>query len=243
MVMPLWDDNPLTLPKRPIVTWGLIVANIVVFLVEVAASPEVQSTLLSYALLPAALTGTAGVEPAVSPYVTLVTYQFLHADVFHIFGNMLFLWIFGDDVEEAMGPPRFILFYLGCGIAAGLAFVASAPHATTPLIGASGAIAGILAAYLMLKPCHKVLVFIPWFILWIFFRPVVRLAAYWVLGAWILTQLWSISVQSQDEVAYMAHVGGLIGGAALFPLLRYRTVRLFECIREVAARALDKQVT
>src|SRR5579864_4936350 len=243
MVMPLWDDNPLTLPKRPIVTWGLIVANIVVFVVEAAASPELQSTLLTYALIPAALTGTAGVPLGVSPYVTLVTYQFLHADFFHIFGNMLFLWIFGDDVEEAMGPLRFITFYLGCGVAAGLAFVASGPHAATPLIGASGAIAGVLAAYLMLKPCHKVLVFIPWFILWIVVRPVVRLAAYWVLGAWILTQLWSISVQTQDEVAYMAHVGGFIGGAVLFPLLRYRTVKLFECIREAAAPTPDKQVT
>ncbi|MGH9807066.1 MAG: rhomboid family intramembrane serine protease, partial [Terriglobia bacterium] len=141
MVMPLWDDNPLTLPKRPIVTWALIVANIIVFIVEAAASPELQSTLLSYALVPAALTGTAGVSSGVSPYVTLVTYQFLHADFFHIFGNMLFLWIFGDDVEEATGPWRFLVFYLSCGIVAGLAFVVSAPHAASPLIGASGAIA------------------------------------------------------------------------------------------------------
>jgi membrane associated rhomboid family serine protease len=243
MVMPLWDDNPLTLPKLPVATWGLIIANVVVFIVESVASPQLQSTLLTYALIPAALTNTAGVPPGVSPYVTLVTYQFLHADVLHILGNMLFLWIFGDDIEEAMGPLRFILFYLGCGIAAGLAFTASAPHAATPLIGASGAIAGVLSAYLMLKPCHKVLVFIPWFILWIIFRPVVRLAAYWVLGAWILTQFWSISVQTTDQVAYMAHVGGLVAGAVLFPLLRYRTVKLFECIRETTAPPPAKQVS
>ena len=243
MVMPLWDDNPLTLPKLPVATWGLILANVAVFIVESTASPQLQSTLLTYALIPAALTGTAGVPPGVSPYVTLVTYQFLHADFCHILGNMLFLWIFGDDVEEAMGPLRFILFYLASGIAAGLAFVASAPHSAIPLIGASGAIAGILAAYLMLKPCHKVLIFIPWFILWIIFRPVVRIAAYWVLGAWILTQFWSISVQANDEVAYMAHVGGLVAGAALFPLLRYRTVKLFECIRENTAPAPANQVS
>jgi membrane associated rhomboid family serine protease len=242
MVMPLWDDNPLTLPKLPVATWGLILANVAVFIIEVAGSPALQSRLLTYALIPASLTGAAGVPPGVSPYVTLVTYQFLHADFLHIFGNMLFLWIFGDDVEEAMGPLRFLVFYLCCGIGAGLAFVASAPHAAMPLIGASGAIAGILAAYLMLKPCQKVLVFIPWFILWIIFRPVVRIAAFWVLGAWILTQFWSISVQAHDEVAYMAHVGGLVSGAALFPLLRYRTVKLFECIRETTAPPPAKQV-
>ena len=151
MVMPLWDDSPLTLPKRPIVTWGLIVANMVVFVVEVAASPATAVHGPDVRVDPGGLDRAAGVPPGVSPYVTLVTYQFLHADFFHIFGNMLFLWIFGDDVEEAMGPLRFILFYLGCGVVAGLAFVASAPHAATPLIGASGAIAGILAAYLMFK--------------------------------------------------------------------------------------------
>jgi|SRR5665213_21764 len=237
MVMPLWDDSPLSLPKWPVVTWCLIIANILVFIAEAVTSPATQSTLLTYALIPAALTGTAGVPPGISPYVTLVTYQFLHADIFHILGNMLFLWIFGDDVEEAMGPLRFIVFYLACGIGAGLAFVASAPHSAGPLIGASGAIAGILAAYLMLKPCHKVLVFLPWFILWIVFRPVLRLAAYWVLGAWILTQFWSISVQTQDGVAYMAHVGGVVAGAVLFPLLRYRSVKLFECIREAPTRS------
>jgi len=236
MVMPLWDDSPLSLPKWPVATWCLIVANVLVFIAETVTSPATQSTLLTYALIPAALTGTAGVPPGVSPYVTLVTYQFLHADIFHIFGNMLFLWIFGDDIEEAMGPLRFIVFYLACGIVAGLAFVASAPHSAGPLIGASGAIAGILAAYLMFKPCHKVLVFLPWFILWIIFRPVLRLAAYWVLGAWILTQFWSISVQTQDGVAYMAHAGGLVAGAVLFPLLRYRSVKLFECVREAPTR-------
>jgi membrane associated rhomboid family serine protease len=233
--MPLWDDNPLTLPKLPVATWALIIANVLVFIGETAGSPSFQSMLSSYALVPSSLMGAAGISPAHSPYVTLVTYQFLHADILHILGNMLFLWIFGDDVEEAMGPLRFIVFYLLCGVAAGLAFAASAPNAATPLIGASGAIAGVLSAYLMLKPCHKVLVFIPWFILWIIFRPVVRLAAYWVLGAWILTQFWSISVQTSDQVAYMAHVGGLVAGAALFPLLRYRTVKLFECIRETTA--------
>jgi membrane associated rhomboid family serine protease len=93
----------------------------------------------------------------------------------------------------------------------------------------------VLAAYLMFRPCQKVAVFLPWFILWFFFRPVVRLDAFWVLGAWIVMQLWSITVQSQDGVAYMAHVGGLAAGAVLFPLLRYGTIRMFECVRPAPA--------
>ena len=129
-----------------------------------------------------------------------MTYQFLHADIFHLLGNMLFLAIFGDDVEEAMGSLRFVAFYLVSGIVAALAFTASSPHSLLPLIGASGAIAGVLAAYLMFRPCHKVMVFIPYILLWFVLRPIARLDAFWVLGGWALIQLWHISVQSQDEV-------------------------------------------
>ncbi len=242
MVMPLWDESPLKLPKWPVVTWGLIVANMLVFIVEAAASPALEAKLIAFAVIPANLTGVPLHPTGVAPYLTLVSYQFLHADIFHLLGNMIFLWVFGDDVEEAMGSLRFIVFYIGGGIVAALAFVASAPHATTPLVGASGAIAGVLAAYLMFRPCQKVLVFLPWFLLWFIVRPVVRLDAYWVLGGWILMQFWSISVQAQDDVAYMAHLGGLAAGAALFPLLRYRVVRLFECFRPVEEQPAANQI-
>ena len=231
MVMPVWDDNPFSFPRFPYATWGLVIANVVVYVLEVGASPATQHALQALALTPSALTGGSAPASGVPPYVTLVSYMFLHANFMHIFGNMIFLAIFGDDIEEAMGPLRFIVFYFLCGIAAALAFTLSAPHATAPLVGASGAIAGVLAAYLMFRPCQKVAVFIPWFVLWIFFRPIVRIDAVWVLGFWIATQLWAISVQSQDGVAYMAHIGGLIAGAALFPLFRYRSVRLFQCVR------------
>ena len=227
MVIPLWDDGPSTLSKRPVVTWGLILANVVVFIFELI-TPD--GTLDGYALVPAALT-SAVVTGGVSPYATLLTYMFLHGGFLHIAGNMLFLWIFGDDVEEAMGRGRFLFFYLACGVIAGLAFAVSAPLVATPLVGASGAIAGVLAAYLMFRPCEKVAVFLPWFILWLFVRPVVKIDAVWVLGLWIVMQFWAISVQSQDGVAYMAHIGGLISGAVLFPLLRDRSVRLFQCVR------------
>ena len=231
MVMPLWDDSPLRLPRLPLVTWGLILANVLVFAVEAAAPPNVQASIDAFALTPANITGASVNATAVPPYLTLVSYMFLHADFWHIAGNMIFLWVFGDDVEEAMGPLRFIAFYIGSGVLAALAFIVSAPHSQMPLIGASGAIAGVLAAYLMFRPCQKVSVFVPYIILWLVIRPVVRVDAFWVLGAWILMQFWAISVQTQDNVAYMAHVGGLVAGAALFPLLRYRSVRMFEWFR------------
>jgi membrane associated rhomboid family serine protease len=233
MVMPLWDDSPLKLPRLPLVTWGLIVANVVVFALEAAAPESVQATFDAFAVTPANITGTPINPTPVPPYLALVTYMFLHANFWHLAGNMIFLWVFGDDVEEAMGPLRFVAFYIGSGIVAALAFTATAPHSQLPLVGASGAIAGVLAAYLMFRPCQKLSVFVPYILLWFVIRPVVRIDAFWVLGAWILMQIWSISVQAQDGVAYMAHVGGLISGAALFPLLRYRAVRLFECFRAV----------
>jgi membrane associated rhomboid family serine protease len=234
MVMPLWDESPLKLPKLPVVTWGLIAANVLVFIFQVMTpEPSEQALVMALGVVPGNVTGVPINPTWFPPYLTLVTYQFLHADILHLLGNMIFLWVFGDDVEEAMGSLRFVGFYLACGAAAALAFTASAPHSQMPLIGASGAIAGVLAAYLMFRPCQKVSVFVPYILLWIFIRPVVRIDAFWVLGGWILLQIWAISVQTPDNVAYMAHVGGLIAGAALFPLLRYRAVRLFECFRSV----------
>ena len=230
MVMPLWDESPLKLPKLPVVTWGLIAANVLVFAFQVL-TPESseQALVMALGVVPGNVTGVPINPTWFPPYLTLITYQFLHADILHLLGNMIFLWVFGDDVEEAMGSLRFIGFYFACGTAAALAFTASAPHSQMPLIGASGAIAGVLAAYLMFRPCQKVSVFVPYILLWFVIRPVVRIDAFWVLGGWILLQFWAISVQTEDNVAYMAHVGGLVAGAALFPLLRYRAVRLFEC--------------
>jgi rhomboid family protein len=231
MVMPLWDESPLKLAKLPVVTWGLIAVNVLVFIVTSMAPDEMQPEILNFAMTPANIAGTPINPTPIPSYLTLGTYMFLHANIWHLLGNMIFLWVFGDDIEEAMGPLRFIGFYFACGIAAALIFVASTPHSQMPLVGASGAIAGVLAGYLMFRPCQKVLVFLPWFLLWFIVRPVVRLDAFWVIGGWVLVQLWSISVQTHDDVAYMAHIGGVAAGACLFPLLRYRTVRLFECIR------------
>src|SRR6202158_3715606 len=161
MVFPLYDQSPLKWPVPPFATWGLIALNVIIFLIE-ASSPEqtVDAMIAAFGATPAAIfhhTVQIGVLPA---ELTLVTSMFLHGGWGHLLGNMIYLWVFGDDIEEALGPLRFIVFYLLCGIAAALVFVAFNMHSNTPLIGASGAISGILAAYLLLRPCAKVSVFV-----------------------------------------------------------------------------------
>jgi membrane associated rhomboid family serine protease len=141
----------------------------------------------------------------------------------HIGGNMLFLWVFGDNVEDAVGHGRFLAFYLLCGLAGGVAYLVSDPHSTVPLIGASGAIAGVVAAYLMMRPCAKVEVLVFWIPM--------ALAAYWVLGFWVAMQLWHIVQHAQDGTAWWAHIGGLLAGGTLILFLRQPGVRLFECVR------------
>src|SRR4051812_18061236 len=125
MVMPIYDDNPFRMPHRPVITWGLIGLNLLVFLIEISAIPDSDSMISRYGITPAAFIGEGYVPGALSPVLTLVTYMFLHADPGHIFGNMLFLWVFGDDIEEALGRLRFIVFYLLTGALAALAYIAS----------------------------------------------------------------------------------------------------------------------
>ena len=190
MVMPLWDDSPLKLPKLPLVTWGLIAANILVFVFPGADAGAGRARAAGVLCADAGqVTGAADTRPISRLHrlatMTLITYQFLHANIWHLLGNMIFLWVFGDDVEEAMGSLRFVAFSrLRGGGGAGLHRFE--PALVLPLIGASGAIAGVLAAYLMFRPCQKVSVFLPWFILWFFVRG--GATRYWVLGGWMLAQ-------------------------------------------------------
>ena len=224
MVMPLYDDNPFKLPHRPIVTWGLIVVNLVIFVAEFGASAGPEAAVRTYGLIPGALIGEISVPGALSPVLTLFSYQFLHADLMHLLGNMIFLWVFGDDIEECLGRLRFLGFYLGTGAIGGLVYVWSDAHSTAPLIGASGAIAGIVIAYVMLRPCAKVTVLtfgiIP-----------MRISAYWVVGVFALLQFVNLESASKSAVAYWCHIGGMAAGGALFLLLRPAGVVLFECIR------------
>ena len=221
MVMPLYDDNPLRPAIRPYFTWGLIAFNVVVFVFEFA-EPDPNAMFISAGVIPAVIFGDVA-APTSPPSVTLVSYMFLHADVWHLFSNMIFLWIFGDDIEDAMGRLRYLVFYLACGVIAGLVFAFSEPGSLAPLIGASGAVAGVVAAYLLLRPCAKVGVFV--------FGFIAHISAYWVIGAWGFSQLVHLMGQANDNVAYWSHVGGFLAGAALFVLMRRPDVALFECMQ------------
>ncbi len=226
--IPLSDDNPLRSVRFQWITIALIAANAVVFLLE--NTPDGEAAMASFALIPSELfhvriLGGTVVAPGQSLQVpeglTLVTYQFLHGDVLHLLSNMLFLWVFGDNVEDAMGHLKFLAFYLLCGVAGGLAHAFVVPASALPLIGASGAVAGVIAAYLVLHPRVRVWVlafrFIP-----------LRISAAWVLGVWVATQFAMVALAPSDQVAWWAHVGGLIAGAVLVLFLRRPGVPLFD---------------
>src|SRR6516225_6005149 len=227
MVMPVWDHNPFEWPEPPYVMWALIAINFGIFFWTAGLPDEqVEAVSQSAGLIPLALTH-GGPPGSLPPPLTLITSMFLHGNFMHVFGNMIFLFVFGDDIEEALGHWRFLTFYLLCGVGAGLAFVLSDPTSTIDLIGASGAVAGVIAAYALFRPCAKVyclLGLIP-----------LHLRAYWVIGGWAVWQVVEITQRENDGVAYWAHVGGLIVGAALFVMMRPAGVRLFECVEPSSA--------
>jgi len=186
-----------------------------------------------YALIPAEWLGGRDLPPTISIpiWLTLFTAMFLHGGIMHLLGNMLYLWIFGDNVEDAMGSIRFLAFYLSCGVAAAFAQMAIGPGSSIPMIGASGAIAGVLAAYFMLYPRSRVLTLIPLF----FFLRVVALPAVFLLGFWFVLQVISglNSFSSSGGVAFFAHIGGFIAGLFLvFPFRqRHIPVTLWQLIQ------------
>jgi len=222
MVLPLYDHSPFKWPTPPYVTWALIAANVVVFLLQSALTVEQNAVLATLAgLTPAGFTDRDFPEPALWALLTLITHAFLHANFWHVAGNMIFLWVFGDDVEEALGHARFLLFYLICAAGSGAVYVASDPGSRLSLIGASGAVAGVVAAYLLFRPCEKVTVLV--------FVVPVRIRSFWVIGGWAIWQVLEVASRQHDGVAYWAHVGGLAIGALCFVLMRPPGVPLFEC--------------
>jgi membrane associated rhomboid family serine protease len=224
--LPLDDDTPSSiLIERPWVTWGVMALCLVVFWVQsLSGQLGGERLILGFGVIPVTLSGDAALGPAlykVHPLLTLITYQFLHSGMFHLAGNLLYLWVFGDNVEDAMGHSRFALFYLLCGVIAGGAHWLAGPQSEIPLIGASGAISGVLGAYLILHPKAKILV--P-----IYFIPV-------SLPAWLLLVFWFgfqvVSAMSAGPslagTAWWAHIGGFIAGAILVVPFRLKTVHLF----------------
>jgi len=227
--LPVYDYNQLRYIKRPYVTWALLAANILIYFLFQSGLVWNLDDMLNrnFGFMPASILGTvrsAADAPALVaqfPAIKLFTYMFLHGDLAHLFGNMIFLWVFGDNIEDAMGRLRYFLFYIACGVAAGVAHFLSAQTSEVPLIGASGAISGLLAAYLVLFPRAKV---------WVLFftRIPIKLRAYWVLGIYIVFNLIMAYARSVQEVAWWAHIGGFTAGLVLVVLMRRPGVLLFQ---------------
>ena len=246
MVLPVHDDNPTRRPGY--LTWLLIAINVVVFVLSPLAVHVVGSTPMKqecqtrsyfdrYAAIPDELVHNRQERAAVvyeegrclkvapppfskRPVVSVLTAMFMHGSWLHLLGNMLFLWVFGNNVEDRLGRVRYLLFYLGCGYAATYGFALVQPTSQAPLVGASGAIAGVLGAYFVLFPRARVLSLLTFF----FFLPI-RLPAWLVLGSWFVLQYLSLRANaagSGSGVAYLAHVIGFVLGAALCWPLRHR---------------------
>lgn len=225
-MIPLRDDNPSSI--APIVTIALIVACALMFLWQLSFGADGgQRIVYSLGVIPAVLLGQQQLPPElmlVPPWASVFTSMFMHGGWMHLIGNMLYLWIFGDNVEDSMGHGRFIVFYLLCGVAAVLAQAVPDPASTVPMIGASGAISGVLGAYLLLYPHARVLVVIPLG----FILQTMRIPAGLVLVLWFGLQLLSNSMASagQGGVAFRAHIGGFVAGMILIPIFKQRRFRL-----------------
>jgi len=221
--VPLHDDTPLKVIRFQFVTIAIIAGNILVFLMTGAFQSETMlaGVATSFGVVPSDLTTAFSQNFPYSPIpepLTFLTYMFLHAGWLHLISNMLFLWVFADNIEDAFGYFAFVLFYLLCGIAGALAHVLMSPASTAPLIGASAAVSGVIGAYMLLYPRARV-----WILL--FFRIPLRISAIWVLGGWFLLQIFSVLTTDQSaevEVAWWAHIGGFVAGLAITFLLRSR---------------------
>ena len=228
MFIPLHDYNPMRHLPRPYVNYALIALTVLAFFLTGGFEEAiVERAAIGLGFVPALINDTAVLPPElviVPERATYLTYAFLHANILHLGGNMLFLWVFGDNVEDALGHGRYLLFYLLTAAGGAYAHAAFNPESVLPLIGASGAVAGIVGAYLVLHPRVK---------LWIlaFGRIPIRLSAGYVLVAWAVFQLANIFLATEggeQQIAWWAHVGGLSIGAILIVVLRRRGVPLFD---------------
>ena len=231
-MLPLKDDIPSQ--TTPVVTVGLILLNALAFFYQFAldaggAGPgarAAQDLVREFGLVPCRLTGMcADVGGLPAPWLTVFTSMFLHGGLFHIGGNMLYLWIFGNNVEDTLGHGRFLVFYLASGVAAAATQTLVGPASSVPMIGASGAVSGVLGAYLLLFPHANVLTLVTFGL----FIRVVRVSALLVLGFWIVIQfvngILAVSTTAGGAeggagVAWFAHIGGFVAGMALLGLLR-----------------------
>lgn len=224
MVLPLHDDTPLQYVRRPFVNWSLIAINIAVFVAVFSESfGDPLTVIRGFGLIPAVLFGRAELAPWIfTPGAdwTVATSLFFHSGLGHLAGNMIFLYVFGDNVEDGMGSVPYLLFYLLCGVSAGLLFAYGAPLTLHPLVGASGAISGVCAAFILLYPRSTIFGLVAGII------PIHAPASLFV-GTWIVFQLFYALTDDQGQVGWWAHVGGILAGLALTPLFKRRDVCWF----------------
>jgi membrane associated rhomboid family serine protease len=226
MFIPLHDSNPVRHVRFPFVTYGIIALNVLVFLIQLGhgSGRSFDEFALTYAAVPVYFLEPAAPDriPFLPDGVSLVTYAFLHADWLHLLSNMLFLWVFGDNIEDALGHLKFMVFYAACAAIAALIYIVFAWGTYTWLIGASGAVAGVMGAYIVLYPHARV---------YVLFRLVIPIPlpipALWMLGVWAALQVFYLVVGDESPVAWSAHIGGLVTGALLCVPLKRREVVLF----------------
>jgi membrane associated rhomboid family serine protease len=227
-MIPFKDDNPTEI--TPVVTGTFIVLCVLVFLYEVSLPDRASEIFIyTYGAIPAVIFGHAQLPSELSAlpaFGTLISSMFLHGSWMHLIGNMLYLWIFGNNIEDVMGHMKYIVFYMMCGVLAALSHALIDPQSNIPMIGASGAISGILGAYLLLYPHARVLVLIPLG----FFSRLMYVPAGVVLGLWFLMQLLSggMSLGHQGGgVAFFAHIGGFLVGMVLIGIFKKPHVKFF----------------
>lgn len=228
MFLPIRDDNPHTV--TPVVNYTILAACIGVFLWQFSLGEQAgQRAVYSFGFTPAYFFGTSQPPldlPVASPWIAMFTSMFMHGGWMHLLGNMLYLWIFGDNIEASLGHKRYLVFYLLCGVAAALAQGVAAPASDIPMVGASGAISGVLGAYLVLHPRANIRVFV----VLIIYVTIINVPAFIVLGLWIGGQLLSSAAvdAGQPGVAFIAHIGGFVAGAILVFFFRKKNVPVFE---------------
>ena len=240
--IPLHDTNPLRHIRHAWVSWGLIAANCAIFFISPHDVENVRAAAIRFGLIPAVLNGDYVLPPdyqAIPESLTLLTYAFLHGDIGHLAGNMIFLWVFADNIEDALGHFRFLAFYCLSAAGAGYVQALAVPTSDIPVIGASGAIAGVVGAYFMLHPFAKV---------WIlaFGRIPLRFASIWIIGFWAGFQVFEVAKAVPGEIAWWTHIGGFATGAILVTFLRRRGVVLFDrtpLVITAASERVDESAT
>jgi len=208
-MIPLKDDNPTS--GKPIITYFIIGLCILIFLLQITTqSYKTGQLFYSYGLIPSVLLGHDKLPLdvyAIPAYLTIFSSMFMHGGFMHLAGNMLYMWIFADNIEDNLGPKKFLIFYLLAGTGAAMTQVLMNTHSQVPMVGASGAIGGVLGAYLINHPNARVLVLIPFG----FFSQLIKIRALYVLGFWFILQF----ISSGGGVAYAAHIGGFVSGVIL----------------------------